>query len=70
LEFHRALVTLSGNSRLVLMWEQLVGQIRLALILVDPSLYEHEYLEATHRPLVDAMRAGDSVEATRLSTRS
>jgi DNA-binding GntR family transcriptional regulator len=64
LEFHRQLVRLSGNTRLVNMWEQLAGQIRLALTLVDPAFFDSEYVEATHHELVKAIRNRD-VEAVR-----
>ena len=66
LEFHRALVRLSGNGRLLFMWEHLASQLRLALTLVDPTFFQLEFVEATHRPLVHAIRMGDRVEARRL----
>ena len=59
LEFHRLLVHHAGNRRLTQMWEQLASQLRLALIRVDPAFFEDEYVEATHRQLVKAMRARD-----------
>ena len=34
LQFHRAFVAAAGNSRLLHMWERLVGELRLALVLV------------------------------------
>lgn len=64
--FHRTLVRLSGNGRLLFMWEQLASQLRLALILVDPALFQLEFVEATHRPLVHAIRIGDRAEARSL----
>jgi DNA-binding GntR family transcriptional regulator len=69
LRFHRALVKLSHNGRLIQMWEQLAGQLRLALTLVDPAFFRTDYVEATHRPLVRAIRAGDTVEAKRIVSR-
>ena len=66
-EFHRALVDLSGNARLVAMWEQIAGQLRLALTLADPAFFQPDYIEATHRPLVAAIRRGDRPEVQRLS---
>lgn len=66
-EFHRALVKLSGNTRLVAMWDQIAGQLRLALTLADPALFQPDYVEATHRPLVAAIRRGDRPEVQRLS---
>jgi DNA-binding GntR family transcriptional regulator len=66
-EFHRALVNLSGNARLVAMWEQIAGQLRLALTLVDPAFFQPDYIESTHRPLVAAIRQGDRAKVQRLS---
>ena len=65
-DFHRALVNLSGNERLVAMWEQIAGQLRLALTLVDPAFFQPDYIESTHRPLVAAIRQGDRARVHRL----
>jgi DNA-binding GntR family transcriptional regulator len=62
LEFHRTLMRHSGNSRLLVLWEQLASQLRLALTLVDPAFFATEYIESTHRPLLNAMRKGDQAE--------
>jgi DNA-binding GntR family transcriptional regulator len=67
LQFHRRLVQLSGNGRLALMWEEQAGQLRLALTLVDPSFFEVDYVELTHRSLVDAIARRDRDEAWRLT---
>jgi DNA-binding GntR family transcriptional regulator len=67
LQFHRTLVRLSGNVRLAAMWEQLAGQLRLALTLVDPSFFDVDYVELTHRSLVEAIARGDSVAAWKLT---
>jgi len=67
LGFHRSLVNLSGNARLVAMWEQIAGQLRLALTLVDPAFFQPDYIELTHRPLVTAIRQRDRGEVQRLS---
>jgi DNA-binding GntR family transcriptional regulator len=66
-EFHRSLIRLSGNVRLASMWDQLAGQLRLALTLVDPAFFRPDYVQATHRPLVAAIRRGDRAEVQRLS---
>lgn len=66
LEFHRSVVNLSGNGRLISMWEHLTGQIRLALSLADPAFFEPEYVQNTHRQLVAAIRRGDLGEIHRL----
>lgn len=66
LEFHRTLVRHSGNSRLLVLWEQLASQLRLALTLVDPAFFATDYIESTHRPLLEAIRRGDRDETQRL----
>lgn len=67
LVFHHSVMILGRNLRLVGIWEQLAGQIRLALTLVDPAFFERDYVESTHRPLVAAIRRGDVPEIQRLS---
>jgi DNA-binding GntR family transcriptional regulator len=66
-QFHRRLVMLSGSARLAGMWEQLAGQLRLALTLVDPAFFRPDYVELTHRPLVSAIRRHDGAEVWRLT---
>jgi DNA-binding GntR family transcriptional regulator len=65
LRFHWSLVHAAGNSRLLETWERLVGQLRLALSLVPPELFNTEFVERTHRPLLAAIRAGDREGAAR-----
>jgi len=67
LAFHRSLVKLSGSERLASMWEQLAGQLRLALTLVDPAFFEADYVELTHRPLIAAIRQRDAEAVWRLT---
>lgn len=67
LVFHHLVMILGRNLRLVGIWEQLAGQIRLALTLVDPAFFERDYVEITHRPLVAAIRRRDVPEIQRLS---
>jgi len=59
LEFHRMLVRSSRNRRLLLAWENMVSQLRLALVRVDPEFYDKTFIEATHRQLVAALRSRD-----------
>jgi DNA-binding GntR family transcriptional regulator len=66
-QFHRELVRLSGSGRLAGMWEQLAGQLRLALTLVDPAFFRPDYVELTHRPIVAAIRSRDGAEVWRLT---
>jgi DNA-binding GntR family transcriptional regulator len=63
LQFHRAFVAAAGNSRLLHMWERLVGELRLALSLVPREFYDADFVHRTHRPLVEAIRAGDRAQA-------
>lgn len=69
LQFHRKLVGLANNKTLARMWSELVSQLHLALTLVKPSFYEIDYIEATHRPLVAAIRERNAEEAWRLIRR-
>lgn len=66
LRFHRRLVALASNSTLARMWNELASQLHLALTLVNASFYAVDYVEATHRSLVAAIRRGDVDEAWRL----
>jgi DNA-binding GntR family transcriptional regulator len=59
LRFHWSLVHAAGNTRLLQMWERLVGELRLALSLVPPEFFNTEFVQRTHRPLLAAIRAGD-----------
>lgn len=66
LQFHRLLVESSGNSKLLEMWDLLAGQLRLALILVDPRYFEEEFVVSTHYRQITAMRRGDMAEVQKL----
>lgn len=57
--FHRALVTLGGNTRVLDAWERLVRELRLALSVVELVFFEEAFLDTTHRPIVDAIRHED-----------
>ncbi|MGE0216382.1 GntR family transcriptional regulator [Mycolicibacterium sp.] len=59
IEFHRCFVRHSGNGRLLQMWEQLIGEIRLALTVVDAEYFESEYFESTHRSMIETLRSRD-----------
>jgi DNA-binding GntR family transcriptional regulator len=62
IEFHRTIVQLSGVTRLSLIWEQLLGELRLALRLVRPEYFCRDFVEDTHRPLVAAILLQDEKE--------
>lgn len=68
LRFHRAFVAAGGNSRLLHMWERLAGELRLALSLVPSEFYDADFVHRTHRPLVEAIRARDHVQAQTMIT--
>jgi DNA-binding GntR family transcriptional regulator len=59
LEFHRTIVQLCGVERLGLIWEQLLGELRLALRLVRPEYFCRAFVDDTHRPLVAAILLHD-----------
>lgn len=64
LAFHDAVCRLSGNARLHEVFERYVPMIR-ALLRVDERILESvEVLVGQHRPLVDAIAAGDVEVAT------
>jgi DNA-binding GntR family transcriptional regulator len=60
LRFHREIVRAAGMGRLLKEWEQLVREMRLALIYVDPEFFNVDFVEGTHRPLVEAIKARDT----------
>lgn len=57
IEFHRSFVRHSGNARLLQMWEQVIGEIRLALTVVNSKYYKSEYFETTHRATIQMLRS-------------
>lgn len=59
LEFHRTIVQLCGVTRLGMIWEQLLGELRLALRLVQPEYFCRAFVDDTHRPLVAAILLHD-----------
>lgn len=69
LDFHRAFVRFSGNRRLLRLWEEVIGEVRLALTIVTSDFFETSYLESTHRAMISAMATGDLPEIRRLFER-
>lgn len=59
IEFHRSFVRHSGNTRLLQMWEQVIGEIRLALTVVDSEYFKTTYIETTHRGSIEMLRSRD-----------
>lgn len=66
LQFHRALVKSCGNRKLLEMWDLLAGQLRLALVLVDPKYFAEEFVVSTHLTQISAMRRGDIFEVQKI----
>lgn len=62
LVFHRLLVESSRNSKLLEMWDLIAGQLRLALVLINPKYFEEEFIVSTHLSQIAAMRRGDLAE--------
>jgi len=65
LEFHRAIVTASGNDTLRQLWESLAFETRTPLTLSRRDL-DWRAVAASHGPIVDALEAGDGGLAGRL----
>lgn len=65
--FHRDICRLSGNRRLLQLWNGLAGQIQLVHTRVRDTHFAlagiPAYIEGTHRPLLDAIRRHDTQEA-------
>ena len=67
LEFHEGLCRLSGNARLLEVFTRYVPTLR-ALLRLDERVYASlDDIAAQHRPLHDAIAAGDPDEAARLA---
>ena len=66
LAFHRTLCALSGNRRLLDIWDLIAGQVRLTLAVqaqaVPDALCE---IAQSHKELLDAIAHGDAVTASR-----
>ena len=57
--FHREIVLRSKSVRLLRTWDQILRELRLALLLVDSSFYASTFVEKTHRPLLAAIKDKD-----------
>lgn len=65
LEFHRRLCELSGHRRMYEAWLRLASPIRLFLAMAIPTYLPAHDAAESHAPIVQALRAGDAVAATR-----
>jgi len=59
LAFHEALCRLSGNTRILAVFSQHVPTLR-TLLMVDQHLYSGREIAEQHRPILEAIAAGDS----------
>ncbi len=65
-EFHRAILRAAGNELLLRMWESLHVEIHSRKTLLQPNIDLFAVAES-HKPIVDAIAAGDVERACRLS---
>lgn len=61
--FHREICRLSGNSRLLNLWNGLAAQIQFVLSRVRSTYFSLEYIVGTHVPLLEAIRARNAQDA-------
>ena len=66
LEFHRAIVTATGSSRLLRLFTLLEDEIRLSIAQLRPSYESHRALYEEHRQLLSVIQSGDAERAARL----
>ncbi len=59
LQFHEELCRLGGNSVLVTMWQSVKDLMRMAVISPEDDVSTQLMSPAHHRPILDALRAGD-----------
>jgi DNA-binding GntR family transcriptional regulator len=64
-EFHRLIVKASGNKVLYDVWKSLRIEARTLISVVATKIDPHE-LAGRHRPVLEALAAGDSANAARL----
>ncbi len=53
--FHRQLCRVSGNGRLLEIWDTLASQVRLVMTLADQILLEPSFILEVHRPVIKAL---------------
>lgn len=64
--FHRTIVSAAGNDLLLKIWESLHVEIHSRKTLLQPNIDFHGVAES-HKPMLDAIAAGDVERACRLS---
>lgn len=66
LQFHHLMCRLSGNETLVRSWEFLSGHVRITIMHAGPERALHNMNVNRHKPIVDAIEAGDAPAARRI----
>ncbi|MGE3335380.1 MAG: GntR family transcriptional regulator [Rhodospirillaceae bacterium] len=66
LEFHRAIVTATGSSRLLRLFSLLEDEIRLSIAQLRPAYESHKSLYEEHRELLAVIQSGDGDKAAHL----
>jgi DNA-binding GntR family transcriptional regulator len=64
--FHRVIMRAAGNDLLLNMWESLHVEIHSRKTLLQPNIDFHAVAES-HKPIFDAVAAGDAERAARIS---
>jgi DNA-binding GntR family transcriptional regulator len=65
-DFHRILVSLSGNKFLLKAWEDLHVHLHLSRLYTGVGLFDRSDSASEHRTIVDALRMGDTKNANKL----
>lgn len=60
LRFHRLICELSGNARLLKLFDDLADELRLVIHLIGQLYDDPDRMAATHEPVVAALRARDA----------
>ncbi|TRW96006.1 GntR family transcriptional regulator [Paracoccus sp. M683] len=63
LAFHRAICEASGNERLLAAFDQIAAEVQMGLVLIGCIYGDADRVAETHRPLLDAIAAGDVEQA-------
>lgn len=59
LEFHRAICVLSGNRRLLRLFDDMAIDVRMVIAMIDHLYDDPLVIAETHSPLLDALRGGE-----------
>lgn len=59
LEFHRSICALSGNRRLLRLFDDMAIDVRMVIAMIDHLYDDPMVIAETHRPLLEALGGGD-----------